>query len=200
MPVEDNTGMLLCTGLKRRERHTIFFSVKHALFLRAETLRRKDMKRHIFVVIGILAVILVLGAVSCDQQGQQAQTEPGMQEEDQTAQAPGEQQMEGQQAMPLTPIDVNTATAEELAMIPGLDRTLAQNIIDYREANGPFASVDDLSRVTGMDQQTLDSIRGWITVGEGGGALEQAPGQMPGESPGQMPEQGTEGSPGGGGI
>lgn len=150
------------------------------------------MKRHIFVVIGILAVILVLGAVSCDQQGQQAQTEPGTQEGDQTAQAPGEQQMEGQQAMPSTPIDVNTATAEELAMIPGLDRTLAQNIIDYREANGPFASVDDLSRVTGMDQQTLDSIRGWVTVGEGEGALEQAPGQMP--------EQGTEGSPGGGGI
>ncbi len=158
------------------------------------------MKRHIFIVIGILAVILALGAVSCDQQGQQAQTEPGMQEEDQTAQAPGEQQMEGQQAMPSTPIDVNTATAEELALIPGLDQTLAQNIIDYREANGPFASVDDLSRVTGMDQQTLDSIRGWVTVGEGGGAPEQAPGQMPGESPGQMPEQSPEGTPGGGGI
>jgi len=169
-------------------------------FFRTETLRRKDMKRHILVVIGILAVVLALGAVSCDQQGQQAQTEPGMQEGDQTAQAPGEQPMEGQQAMPSEPIDVNTATAEELAMIPGLDQTLAQNIIDYREANGPFSSVDDLSQVTRMDQQTLDSIRGWVTVGEGGGAPEQAPGQMPEESPGQMPDQGPGGSPGGGGI
>ena len=158
------------------------------------------MTRHIFIVIGILSAILMLGVVSCDQQGQQAQMEPGMEEGDQSAQAQGEQQMEGQQAMPSTPIDVNTATAEELAMIPGLDQTLAQNIIDYREANGPFSSVDDLSQVTGMDQQTLDSIRGWVTVEGGGAAPEQAPGQMPGESPGQMPEQSPEGTPGGGGI
>ena len=150
------------------------------------------MKRHIFVVIGILAFILALGAVSCDQQGQQAQREPGSQGGDQSDQAQGERQMEGQQAMPSMPIDVNTATADELVTIPGLDKTLAQNIVDYREANGPFASVDDLSRVTGMDQQTLDSIRGWVTVGESGAA--------PGQAPSQMPEQSPEGTPGGGGI
>jgi len=164
---------------------------------RAESLRRKDMKKYSLIVIGILAALLAFGAVSCDQQGQQAQTEPGTQGEmEPGAQAQGEQPMEGQpgqQAMPSTPINVNTASVEELSTIPGLDQTLAQNIIDYREANGPFASVDDLSRVSGMDQQTLDSIRGWITVEEGGAMPEQAPEQLPEQMPGQTPEQ----SPGG---
>ena len=44
-----------------------------------------------------------------------------------------------------------------------------------------------------MDQQTLDSIRGWITVEEGGAMPEQAPEQLPEQMPGQTPEQ----SPGG---
>jgi competence ComEA-like helix-hairpin-helix protein len=154
------------------------------------------MKKYPFIVIGILAAMLALGAVSCDQQGDQAQMEPGAQGEMEQGEQPMEGQP-GQQAMPSTPINVNTATAEELAAIPGLDQTLAQNIIDYREANGPFASVDDLSRVSGMDQQTLDSIRGWITVEQGGGMPEQSPGQMPEQLPEQGPGQTPEQSPGG---
>ncbi|MFY9398124.1 MAG: ComEA family DNA-binding protein [Desulfomonilia bacterium] len=61
-------------------------------------------------------------------------------------------------------IDINTATAEQLKNIPGMDESLAQSIVDYRQANGPFSSVDGLSQVQGMDQQKLDSVKGYLTA------------------------------------
>jgi len=148
----------------------------------------------------VLAAVFALSLASCGQQGDQAQVEPGTQT-DQSAQAPGEEQMDGQQAAPSTPIDINAASVEELASIPGLDQTLAQNIIDYRESYGPFSSVDDLLQVSGMDQQTLDSIRGWVTVEQGEAMPEQTPGQTPGQLPGQAPDESPGGAMGGeGGI
>lgn len=144
------------------------------------------MKRSLITGIMVLAAVFALALVSCGQQGDQAQMEPGTQT-DQSAQAPGEEQMDAQQAMPSEPIDINSASSEVLASIPGLDQTLAQNIIDYRESYGPFSSVDDLLQVNGMDQQTLDSIRGWVTVEQGETMPEQTPGQLPGQSPEESP-------------
>jgi competence protein ComEA len=61
-------------------------------------------------------------------------------------------------------IDINTATAEHLKNIPGMDESLAQSVVDYRQANGPFSSVDDLSQVQGMDQQKIDSVKDYLTA------------------------------------
>ena len=61
-------------------------------------------------------------------------------------------------------INLNTATAEHLQVIPGMDQALAQGIVDYRQANGPFSSVDDLSQVQGMDQQKIDSIKEHVST------------------------------------
>jgi len=63
-------------------------------------------------------------------------------------------------------VDINTATVEELQSLPGIDQELAQNIIDYREANGPFGSVEELISVEGIDNEKLDALREQITVGE----------------------------------
>ena len=55
-------------------------------------------------------------------------------------------------------VHVNTATVEELATMPGIGPSLAQRIIDYREANGPFTSLADLDAVSGIGESTLENL------------------------------------------
>jgi competence ComEA-like helix-hairpin-helix protein len=77
-------------------------------------------------------------------------------------------------AWEMVAIDINTATAEDLATLPGLSATVAQNIVSFRNANGPFSAVDDLLKVEGMDQDKLNRIRDMVVIGEG-----SAPTQLP---------------------
>lgn len=63
------------------------------------------------------------------------------------------------------PIDVNTATAEELAAaMNGVGLKKAAAIVAYRDENGPFASIDDLVQVRGIGPATVDSNRERLTV------------------------------------
>jgi competence protein ComEA len=61
-------------------------------------------------------------------------------------------------------VNVNTATAPELDLLPGIGPALAQNIIDYREAHGPFASPEDLLDVPGIGPAKLEQIRDLIIL------------------------------------
>ena len=61
--------------------------------------------------------------------------------------------------MPAGPVDLNRATAAELDLLPGIGPATAQAIVDHREANGPFASVDDLEAVRGIGPAKLEAIR-----------------------------------------
>ena len=63
-----------------------------------------------------------------------------------------------------TLIDLNTATARELELLPSIGPTMAERIIAYRETNGPFASIDDVENVPGIGPKTLESIRPMATV------------------------------------
>ncbi len=63
-------------------------------------------------------------------------------------------------------IDINTATTFELETLPGIGPTTAQKIVEYREANGPFLSIDDIINVPGIGPTTFDRIKELITVGQ----------------------------------
>jgi competence protein ComEA len=62
-------------------------------------------------------------------------------------------------------IDLNTATASELEALPGIGEVLSGRIVDYRNAHGPFRSVDDLTAVDGISEKLVDKIRPHVTVG-----------------------------------
>ena len=63
-------------------------------------------------------------------------------------------------------IDINTADAETLQLLPDIGPALAQAIIDDREENGPFLSPDDITRVYGIGPATAESIAPYITCSE----------------------------------
>lgn len=62
-------------------------------------------------------------------------------------------------------ININTADATQLQTLPGIGPTKAAAIIAYREANGPFATIDQLNSVKGIGPKTLEKLRPQITVG-----------------------------------
>lgn len=57
------------------------------------------------------------------------------------------------------PLNLNTATAEQLDELPGVGPATAAAIVAFRQANGPFARVDDLARVRGIGPAKLDALR-----------------------------------------
>jgi competence protein ComEA len=61
-------------------------------------------------------------------------------------------------------VNVNTATALELEDLPGIGPTLAAAIVQERERNGPFRTVDDLNRVPGIGDGRLSQLRDLVTV------------------------------------
>jgi len=66
----------------------------------------------------------------------------------------------------LAAVNINTASQDEfVALKKGLGPAKAQAIIDYRKANGPFKSVDDLKHVKGIGAKRLEKLRPELTVG-----------------------------------
>jgi competence protein ComEA len=63
------------------------------------------------------------------------------------------------------PIDINKAPVSELVKINGIGNAKAQAIVEYREKNGSFKSVDELTMVQGIGEKTLERLRPQVTVG-----------------------------------
>ena len=63
------------------------------------------------------------------------------------------------------PININTASAEELTSLPGIGDVLAGRIVSYREQYGSFLSTEELMDVTGISEKTYERIREYVTVG-----------------------------------
>ncbi|MFH1812386.1 MAG: ComEA family DNA-binding protein [Pseudomonadota bacterium] len=63
-------------------------------------------------------------------------------------------------------IDINTAGASELQSLPGIGPKLAEEIVSDRDRNGPFESVEELTRVQGISAGTVAKLRGQITLGK----------------------------------
>jgi competence protein ComEA len=66
----------------------------------------------------------------------------------------------------LQKIDINRAEPWLLEALPGIGEVLAQRIVDYRSQNGPFRTIEDLLKVSGISQGTLDKIKDYITVSD----------------------------------
>jgi len=64
-------------------------------------------------------------------------------------------------------VNVNTASADELATLPGIGPSYAKRIVDYREKNGPFKRVEDLLNVQGIGEKTLEKIRDKVVASSG---------------------------------
>ena len=62
-------------------------------------------------------------------------------------------------------VNINTASADELDKLPGIGQTTAARIIEYRTANGPFATIGDIINVPGIGTATYNEIKDLITVG-----------------------------------
>ncbi|WP_341358158.1 ComEA family DNA-binding protein [Georgenia sp. M64] len=63
-----------------------------------------------------------------------------------------------------SPVDLNTATAAELDALPGIGPALAERILQWRETNGPFGTVDDLDAVSGIGPTTMERLRELVSV------------------------------------
>jgi competence protein ComEA len=62
-------------------------------------------------------------------------------------------------------IDINTASSAELETLPGIGPTTAQKIIEYRQTNGAFVSIEDIINVSGIGPGLYERIKDLITVG-----------------------------------
>ena len=61
-------------------------------------------------------------------------------------------------------IDLNEATVEELMTVKGIGRSAAQQIVDYREQNGGFISVEELSNISGISPEVRARAGSFFTV------------------------------------
>lgn len=68
----------------------------------------------------------------------------------------------GGEPSPTAPLDLNTASAEQLDALPGVGPTTAQRIVAYRQEHGPFRSVDELEGVPGIGPSKLAQLKGLV--------------------------------------
>lgn len=80
---------------------------------------------------------------------------------------------------PLRPVNINTANAEELQLIPGIGPATAEKILQMRKSYGPFKSVDDLVAIRGIGKKRLDKMRKYLTVGKTAAPKSAQPQTLP---------------------
>lgn len=61
-------------------------------------------------------------------------------------------------------VNINAADSAELEMLPGIGPVIAQRILDYRQAYGPFVQIEDIMEVTGIGPATFDKLQDLITT------------------------------------
>ena len=62
-------------------------------------------------------------------------------------------------------IDINSATIDQLQLLPGIGEALAQRIIDYRTEHGEFAAIEELMNVSGIGEKKFTALRDYIKIG-----------------------------------
>ena len=70
----------------------------------------------------------------------------------------------GRKKQPAKPVNLNTATSEELQLVPGIGPATADKILQMRKSYGGFKSVDDLLAIRGLGAKRLEKMRKYLTV------------------------------------
>jgi len=84
---------------------------------------------------------------------------------------------------PAVPVNLNTATSEELQLVPGIGPVTADKILQMRKSYGAFKSVDDLSAIRGIGPKRLEKMRKYLTVGKAAAAAKPANPSKPSTPP-----------------
>ncbi len=93
---------------------------------------------------------------------------------------------------PAAPINLNTATSDELQLVPGIGPVTADKILQMRKSYGAFKSVDDLLAIRGLGAKRLEKMRKYLTVGKsapGKNAQPQQPAPAKVPHPNSIPPQ-----------
>src|SRR5256886_3487522 len=98
----------------------------------------------------------------------------------------------GKKKPPVKPVNINTATSEELQQVPGIGPATAQKILQMRKSYGPFKSVDDLLAIRGLGEKRLDKMRKYLTVGKMNPPKAEAPTDEPTAAPEKPQDNATE--------
>ena len=70
-------------------------------------------------------------------------------------------------------VNLNTATATQIATLPGIGEKAAQRIIEYREKNGGFKKIEELMNVKGIGEKSFLKLKPLITIGDSKSATHQ---------------------------
>ena len=62
-------------------------------------------------------------------------------------------------------IDINTASVEQLQLLPGIGKELAQRIVNYRTENNGFTSIEELKQVSGIGDKKFEQLKTYVKVG-----------------------------------
>jgi len=103
--------------------------------------------RALFVIVAVLAMAAIPAAAA--QQKSSAAKPPA-----------------AKSAAPSAPVNINTATQEQLETLPGLGAKVAQRIIEYRQKNGNFKKVEDLMNVKGIGEKSFLKLKPMLTVSQ----------------------------------
>ncbi len=76
---------------------------------------------------------------------------------------------------PARPVNLNTATSQELQQVPGIGPATADKILQMRKSYGAFKSVDDLLAIRGIGPKRLEKMRKYLTVGKPAAAKPTTP-------------------------
>lgn len=69
--------------------------------------------------------------------------------------------------LPSHPIDLNTATLEQLEELPGIGPVTAKKIVEFREKSGPFRKIEDLLVIPRISKARLEKLRPYVTIKQG---------------------------------